>query len=442
MSLLMDALRKAEEAKRAAAQANEEAALGGGDANQASASAGELTLEPLDRKSESAALSASTSTSNSAAAASRSATRSSASNAPPNSAASATNAAEAESAMRAQRQSIHNAFSAKSPPRKTAADRAFIVALGTLALLGLIGIGFYVWLQLQPRSGVQAVASPPPTSASGFPAPQAAGGPSAPAPPSSSPLPSTSVASSPQRALPPAESRPESRAEASSRPLFSERKNATRPDERTASAASATPNPIRITQHQPRVNPLLEQGYAALEQGRLPEAQQAYARMLANDPRNLDALYGLAAIAVARQQTDLAGDYYARILAVDPRDAVAQAGLAGLGARAGSNAESRLKTLIAEQPDSPQLHFALGNVYAQNQRWREAQQAYFLAYKNDSSNPDIAFNLAVSLDQLHQPKLAAQYYAEALRLNVTQPATFARKQAQRRLVELQETAQP
>jgi tetratricopeptide (TPR) repeat protein len=98
--------------------------------------------------------------------------------------------------------------------------------------------------------------------------------------------------------------------------------------------------------------------------------------------------------------------------------------------------ESRLKTLIANQPDVSQLHFSLGNQYAQQSRWSEAQSAYFKAYSLDPENADFAFNLAVSLDQLRQKKPALEYYQRALSLTAKRPASFDSAQARTRVQEL------
>ena len=398
----MDALRKAEEAKRAAsgdglsadagARVAPDAQAAYSDTSLATGIPAELALEPLAR--ETAAESATDGRPNPRPAASANATQ------------------------QAQRDTINNAFAAKSAV-KDPADRAFMVALVCVASLGLLGIGFYVWWQMQPRSAL----APMPSAQA--PAPAAPLSPQPPPQPVAQTEPSPETAASTQ-ATPAAQLT--AVANALSGMLSTDRPARTPPAEPAS--------PIRVTRNQTRINPLLEQGYAALQQGNLVQAQQAYARMLDSDPRNVDALYGLAAIAVQRQQAPLAEDYYLRILEADPRDAIAHAGLAGLKGKSGG-AESRIKTLIAEQPNVPQLHFALGNVYAQEQRWRDAQQAYFLAYRNDSENPDAAFNLAVSLDQLHQDRQAAQYYGEALRLSAARPATFNREQVQARLRELQ-----
>ena len=131
-------------------------------------------------------------------------------------------------------------------------------------------------------------------------------------------------------------------------------------------------------------------------------------------------------------------EYYLRALENDPKDALALSGLMALKAPADvMQAESRLKLLLAEQPNSPYLNFALGNLFVRSARWAEAQQAFFKAHTADPANPDYLFNLAISLDQLHQPRLAAQYYGKALDAAAHQPAGFDAAQVATRLKALQ-----
>jgi tetratricopeptide (TPR) repeat protein len=105
---------------------------------------------------------------------------------------------------------------------------------------------------------------------------------------------------------------------------------------------------------------------------------------------------------------------YREILERDPRNASAQAALLDLlGSSDSQAAESRLKTLISREP-SPHLYQTLGNLYADQQRWADAQAAYFEAYRGAPENADYAYNLAVSLDQLRQYAAALGYYERAL----------------------------
>ena len=187
------------------------------------------------------------------------------------------------------------------------------------------------------------------------------------------------------------------------------------------------------------IPPLLATAYQAYLAGDLVGAKQKYLQQLQHDPRNKDVLMGLAAIAVHRQQPSEAQAYYLRVLELAPQDASAIAGMTGLGQQlhpSQAQTESRLKTLLAQQPDAAALHFTLGNHYASQLRWGEAQQAFFRALSIDARNAEYAFNLAVSLDHLNQNKLAAEYYNKALALIGTAPAGFDKAQATTRLKEL------
>lgn len=205
-----------------------------------------------------------------------------------------------------------------------------------------------------------------------------------------------------------------------------------RPGAPTEAVAPISVKPPKLT-----VDPLVEQGYEAFQKGDLATARERYQQVLTREPNNRDALLGLAAIDLRSGNFETAEARYVRLLELDPRDSYAVAGLTALrGQLDPVRAESRLKSLIATQPDATQLYFALGNEYAQQARWSDAQSAYFKAYSADPENADYAFNLAVSLDQLRQKKPALEYYLRALTLAKTHPASFDRDQAQARVGEL------
>ena len=216
---------------------------------------------------------------------------------------------------------------------------------------------------------------------------------------------------------------------------------------RTA-APSATPDtaaqPIRIehAQEGDAVDPTLLAAYQAYRNGDFDTARQRYGEVLRKDAKNRDALLGMAAVAQQQSQDAIAARYYNQVLMLDPRDPVANAGmLALLGTSDAAATESRLKLLLAQQPrptgaQSSALYFALGNLYAEQSRWADAQQAYFNAYNLEQGNAQFAFNLAVSLDHLGQGKLAAQHYQRALQLDVSDSPGFNRAQTQQRISEL------
>jgi Flp pilus assembly protein TadD len=160
----------------------------------------------------------------------------------------------------------------------------------------------------------------------------------------------------------------------------------------------------------------LMQAWEALQRGRFDEAEALYLKVEQAEPLNVDALLGLGAIAAQRGAAEQAARYYSRALELEPRNPTAQAGLISLIGQADPQlSESRLKQLIAREP-SANLYFALGNLYARESLWAEAQQAYFQAYRSQPDNPDYAYNLAVGLEHVSQPKLALTYYRKALEL--------------------------
>lgn len=164
------------------------------------------------------------------------------------------------------------------------------------------------------------------------------------------------------------------------------------------------------------VSATLSSAHQALEKGRFDEAERQYRQSLTADPRSVDAMLGLAAALVGQNRADAATQYYLRVLEQDPRNTHAQAGLLNIGGRADPvAAEARLKQLIAREP-SGFLYFSLGNLYAEHGQWAPAQAAFFQAYNLAPDNPDYAFNLAVGLEHLSQPKIALNYYRRAAAL--------------------------
>jgi tetratricopeptide (TPR) repeat protein len=179
----------------------------------------------------------------------------------------------------------------------------------------------------------------------------------------------------------------------------------------------------------------LAQGYEALQADRLDEAEAHYTQALRLSPRHPDALLGLGAIAERRGDIAAAVAHYRRVLQVEPEHPVALAALAEhVGGADPLATESRLRSALAAQPQAAPLHFALGNRLAEEGRWSEAQQAYFQAHVLAPDNADYAFNLAVALDRLRKPTLAAEHYRRALALAAGgAPHAFDPAAAQRRL---------
>jgi Tfp pilus assembly protein PilF len=178
-------------------------------------------------------------------------------------------------------------------------------------------------------------------------------------------------------------------------------------------------------------------GYEALRLGDLAAARRGYDAAIAADPANVDARLGIATIAAREGNRALAFEHYRRALDLDPRNPTALAGIALLADASRPEAlEMQLRTEIARAPESAELVFALGNVYATQSRWTEAQAAYYEAHRLDPGSADIAHNLAVSLDRLGQGRLAAGFYRRALESASGRAAQFDAAAVARRLEEL------
>jgi tetratricopeptide (TPR) repeat protein len=190
-----------------------------------------------------------------------------------------------------------------------------------------------------------------------------------------------------------------------------------------AEAEDSPPAAINITRtdNAERIDPQLTQAYASYRGNDFIGARARYQQVLRDKPNNRDAMLGLAAVAMQLGDSTLARETYVRLLELDPRDVHARVGLLEtMPASDPVMLESELRALFAAHPEVAQLAFALGNHFASQRRWSDAQQSYYdalLAAKAGGSgpiSPDYAFNLAVSLERLNQLRPAYTFYREAL----------------------------
>ena len=216
-----------------------------------------------------------------------------------------------------------------------------------------------------------------------------------------------------------------------------------KPAQKTPVVSVPRSTPIRIERQlvSDTVYQLLLQAYAAYQLGHDGEAIAVYNKVLQQEKNNRDAMLGLAAISVRNAQYEKARNTYLAILENNPQDSVAMSGLLNIQSNVDpGRSETQVKLLLDHNPGSPYLLFTLGSLYASQQRWAEAQEAFFKAYSTDSRNADLAYNLAVSLDQLEQRKVALKYYRAALKLEKRQVVTFNVNNVMQRINVLQEVS--
>jgi Flp pilus assembly protein TadD len=183
----------------------------------------------------------------------------------------------------------------------------------------------------------------------------------------------------------------------------------------------------------------VQAGYQALISGNVANANLEYFAALELDSNNIDALMGTAAVAAQEDKRAIAIAAYTKVLKLEPGNPDATAAIAMLsGASATREAnESHLKTLIAgEEGGRPSLHTALAGEYASEGRWTEAAQEYFTALGKDPGNPDLAFNVAASLDQNRNAAMALNFYQQAVEFARQRPAQMNVQAVEQRISQL------
>lgn len=338
----------------------------------------------------------------------------------------------------AQREAASSVLRAGAQPAARGSSHTMWLAVAGLVLLLLLGGGFYVYLNSLEQPQLVAVSPPP--------APPVA----TPAPATVEPTQSEAVAAEQAAAPMEQEAPPVAVAQAPvvkdeaadeapvARPAEPAVKMTEKPAIKPSEASAA-----KVTRNRPPkavVSDDVMAGYQAFMAGDDAAAARYYRQAVQADPRNQDALLGAAAVAARQGRTDEATAQYMRVLELEPKNLAAQTGLVALvGQSDPAASESRLKSLLAQHPETAFLHAALANHYADQGQWAAAQQSYFQAYRYDARNPEYAFNLAVSLDQMGKSELALNHYQRALELLPAQGGALDRAQLEARVAQLRQS---
>ena len=222
-----------------------------------------------------------------------------------------------------------------------------------------------------------------------------------------------------------------------------------RPDRRTVPAAGAAgaAAPATGTGKQEGIrieqawggNPadgMLGRAWTALQRGALRGARASYLEAL--DARPAAALAGLGALAVREGRIAEARAWYRRLLALEPAHEIGRAMAAVLDAGGSPEAHEReIRDRLSDLPEAAWLHAALGHSFAGRGRWEAAADAYRTALRLAPSNPDPAYNLAVSADRLDRRAAALVRYREALELAALSPPAFDVRAVRERIAALE-----
>jgi tetratricopeptide (TPR) repeat protein len=119
------------------------------------------------------------------------------------------------------------------------------------------------------------------------------------------------------------------------------------------------------------------------------QARDAYQRVLAADPRHMDALINLGMLSYEQAELEAAAGYFLRAVAVDGNSAVA--------------------------------HFNLGSVLEELGKLEAARQHLRIAVRLDPTHADAHYNLAFVCDKLAAPSEARRHWQLYIELDPTSP---------------------
>ena len=343
------------------------------------------------------------------------------------------------------REAVKNAFAVKQAAKPNSKAKWALPLIAVL-LSGLGAGGWYVWNEMNrfSRPGIARSPAPMPANAAPKPAPTDVAIATPPQPNPTSEQTAVAATAKPAEAapevgvdapLPPLLPPPATQLREARAPIVAKMAPMT-PREAIVRGIEALPPmnaegaaKVKLTLArstvEPQVSPALTAGYVALSSGDYPLAKRRYAEAIAANTNSADAHLGFAtAAARGGEAADLAlaVRHYQRVLEIDPRNSTANAALIVLAGGGSTNGaprsvaeqEGALRMIVSQDPSAANAHFLLGNLYAENRRWRDAQQAYFEAARLQPQNADYNYNLAVSLDHLGQGAAAADFYKRAL----------------------------
>lgn len=173
---------------------------------------------------------------------------------------------------------------------------------------------------------------------------------------------------------------------------------------------------LNLQQTQPTAELLLA-AYNAWQTGQLAQSEQLYRQILEKQPQQRDAMLGMLAVSQVNGSDQSVVEGYAQQLRrLYPQDKEVRFATGRvLGELSSSPAtETELKLAQRSSDNAAEASYRLGLFYVEQQRWAEAQAAFFEAVNRSPLQADYRLNLAISYDQLGKQRLALEHYQAAL----------------------------
>ncbi len=171
---------------------------------------------------------------------------------------------------------------------------------------------------------------------------------------------------------------------------------------------------------------LLQKALEAHRGGRLQEAQQCYRKLLAGDPKHLDALRLSASLEIQAGDAAAAMALYDRAMQVDPKraDLLNDRGVALQRLGRLPEALESLQRSVETEPRSAEAFYNLGNVLALLERRDEALVRYGEAIRLKPDHAEAFHNRGAVLQMLGRLEEAVAAYSEAIRLKPDHAEAF------------------
>jgi Flp pilus assembly protein TadD len=157
----------------------------------------------------------------------------------------------------------------------------------------------------------------------------------------------------------------------------------------------------------------LERAYNAIASGQTDIARESYIRVLASEPKNIQALFGMGALLHRAGDLNGARSYYAKVLEQDPdnRDTLNNF-LSLVAEEAPEQALSKLKDLESKNPDFSPIPAQISFIYQKTKNMQLAAQYMMKALSLAPNNMTYKYNLAILLDRQGARQDAASFYQE------------------------------
>ena len=162
----------------------------------------------------------------------------------------------------------------------------------------------------------------------------------------------------------------------------------------------------------------LNQAVALHQAGKLPKAEQLYQQVLANNPRNSDALHLLGVIAHQVGKHEISVNLITNAIEIDSQQVEAYNNL-GIVFKKQGKLEKSVQAhhkAIEIQPDHAEAHYNLGDTYQKQGKLEESIQAYYKAIEIQPNYTEAYNNLGIALKEQGELELAIQAYHKAIEI--------------------------